>query len=67
MSLFAKCLTVFVILAVAITTLFEVVLYPDMPLSSNILFGPFAAIMLTIFYGWIDEMFISKHQPGVEE
>lgn len=67
MSLFAKCMTVFLILAVAITVLFDVVLYPDMPLSSNLLFGSFSSIMLAIFYGWMDEMFISKHQPGVQQ
>lgn len=67
MSLFAKCMIVFVILAVAIIALFDMVLYPEMPLSSNLLFGAFGAIMLTIFYGWMDDMFLSKHQPGLEE
>lgn len=67
MSLFARCITVFLILAVGISGLFDIVLYTDMPLSSNILFGTFAAIMLAIFYGWMDDMFLSDHQPGLEE
>ncbi|MEL7832599.1 hypothetical protein [Fodinibius sp. Rm-B-1B1-1] len=65
MSLFAKCITVCLVLAVLITVLFEV-LY-DMPLSGSILFGGFAAIISAIFYGWIDDMFISNNQAGLEE
>jgi hypothetical protein len=38
-----------------------------MPLSSNILFASFAALMLTIFYGWLDDMFFRNYQPGLEE
>lgn len=67
MSLFAKCMIVFVVLNVLIIGLFDLVLYTDMPLSSNILFGSFASIILAIFYGWMDDMFISKQQPGLEE
>lgn len=67
MSLFARCMTAFLVLAVVISSLFSLVFYSDMPLSSNILFGTFSAIMLAIFYGWMDDMFLSKHQPGLEE
>jgi len=55
------------VLIVLITVLFESVFYSQMPLSSNILFASFAALMITIFYGWLDEMFFQKHQPGLEE
>ncbi len=67
MSFFAKCLSVCIVLTVLITVLFESVFYSQMPLSSNILFASFAALMITIFYGWLDEMFFQKHQPGLEE
>ncbi len=67
MSFFAKCLSVCIVLIVLITVLFESVFYSQMPLSSNILFASFAALMITIFYGWLDEMFFQKHQPGLEE
>lgn len=66
MSFFTKCLSVFIVLSVLITVLFESVLYSQMPLSSNILFATFAAIILAIFYGWLDDMFFRKHQPGLE-
>jgi hypothetical protein len=67
MSFFAKCLLVCVLLTVLITVLFETVLYSQMPLSSNILFASFSGLMITIFYGWLDDMFFQKHQPGLEE
>jgi hypothetical protein len=67
MSFFAKCLLVFVVLTVLITVLFESVLYSQMPLSSNILFASFTGLMAAIFYGWMDDMFFRKHQPGLEE
>jgi len=38
-----------------------------MPFSSNILFASFAGLMLTIFYGWLDDMFFRNHQAGLEE
>lgn len=67
MSFFAKCLLICFALTISIIGLFETVLYSQMPLSSNILFGSFAALMLTILYGWIDDMFFRKHQLGLEE
>ena len=67
MSFFTKCLLVCVVLTVLIIVLFESVLYSQMPLSSNILFASFAALMLTIFYGWLDDMFFRNYQPGLEE
>jgi hypothetical protein len=67
MSFFAKCLLVYVALTVLISVLFESVFYSQMPLSGNILFASFSALMITIFYGWIDDMFFRKHQPGLEE
>lgn len=67
MGLFEKCLIVFVLSTIVIIVLFESVLYADMPLSSNILFGTFSALILSIFYGWMDDMFMGKRQPGLEE
>lgn len=67
MSFFTKCLLVCMVLTVLIIVLFEGVLYSQMPLSSNILFASFAALMLTIFYGWLDDMFFRNHKPGLEE
>lgn len=67
MSFFAKCLSVCIVLTILITVLFESVLYSQMPLSSNILFAAFAALMTTIFYGWLDDMFFRKPQPRLEE
>ena len=67
MSFFAKCLLVCVVLTVLLIALFETVLYSQMPFSSNILFASFAGLMLTIFYGWLDDMFFRNHQAGFEE
>lgn len=67
MSFFAKCLSICVVLTVLITMLFESLLYSQMPLSSNILFASFSALMITIFYGWLDDMFFRKHQPGLQD
>lgn len=67
MDLFGRCAVVFAVLTIVLIILFESVLYSDMPLSSNVLFGTFAALMLAIFYGWLDDMFLQKRQPGVQE
>ena len=67
MSLFARCIVVCTVLTVLIILLFEMVLYPHMPLSGNILFASFTALMGAILYGWIDDMFFRKHQAGLEE
>lgn len=67
MSFFAHCLTVFGVFTVLIIGLFEMVMYPDMPLASNFLFGSFAAVMLAILYGWIFDMFFQTRTPGQEE
>lgn len=67
MGLIGRCMSVFIILTVVIIALFEGVLYSQMPLSANILFGAFAALLGAIFYGWIDEMFITRHQSGLEK
>ncbi|MGM0546413.1 MAG: hypothetical protein ACQEST_06805 [Bacteroidota bacterium] len=67
MALFGRCIAVFAFLTVILVVLFNVVLFPDVPLSGDILFGTFTALMLAIFYGWIDDMFIRKGQPGLEE
>lgn len=67
MSFFAKCLLICVVLTVLLIWLFDTVLYSQMPLSGNILFASFAGLMLTIFYGWLDDMFFRNHQPGLEE
>ena len=67
MSFFAKCLLICVVLTVLLIWLFDTVLYSQMPFSGNILFASFAGLMLTIFYGWLDDMFFRNHQPGLEE
>ena len=67
MSLLARCLLVCAVLTVLIILLFEMVMYTQMPLSGNILFASFAALMGAILYGWIDDMFFRKHQQGLEE
>lgn len=67
MDLFGRCVTVFAILTVLLVVLFEAVLFSDMALSGNILFGTFAALMLAIFYGWMDDLFLQKGEPEFEE
>ncbi len=67
MDIFGRCMTVFAILAVLLVILFNTVLFPDMELSGSILFGTFVALMLAIFYGWMDDMFLQRGEPEFEE
>lgn len=67
MSLFTKCVTFFISISILLVVLYELYLYPDMPLAGNILFGTFGSLMLSIFYGWMDDMFGRRAEAGAEQ
>lgn len=63
MKYFAKCVSVFVGLTIVLVLAGEFLLNTSLPLSGKILFSAFASILLTIFYGWIDAVYIQRIYP----
>lgn len=63
MKYFFKCFSIFIILTLIIVfgvfRFFDV----DMPLSGEVLFGAVISLVTTLFYGWIDSVFIKQRQP----
>ncbi len=67
MKFFFKCLAVFVILWVVFLLLDVYLLQFDLDFSGIVLLSGVLSLVLTIFYGWVDDSFIQHRQPGLEE
>ena len=66
MKFFFKCLAVFLALTILLTLGDELFLNTSIPLSATALFSAFASLLLTLLYGWIDAVYVTKRQPGLE-
>lgn len=67
MSFFFKCLGVFVSLTILLLVVDRLVLQSSLPFAGSFLFSTFTSLLLTIFYGWIDDVYIQHRQPEREE
>ena len=57
----------FIILTVLVVLAALYLLDIDLPLNGIILFSAFPSLLLTIFLGWMDAVYIKKRQPGLEK
>lgn len=58
---------VFIVLTVLFVLAGVYLLKIDLPLNGIILYSAFSSLLLTIFMGWIDAVFIKKRQPGIKK
>lgn len=66
MKFLAKCLVIFIVLTALIMLGIKFLLESEMPFAIIFLVSAFFSLMITIFYGWIDDVFISKRQPELD-
>lgn len=67
MKFFAKCLTVFIVLAVLIALADEFWIHTNLPISGTVLYSAVLSLVLTLIYGWIDSVYIQHRQPGLKD
>lgn len=63
----AKCIAIFIVLTILLTLVGTYAVKISLPFSGVFLYSAFASLLLTIFYGWIDSVYIKKRQPGLEK
>ncbi|WP_138431532.1 hypothetical protein [Fodinibius saliphilus] len=67
MRFFYECLAVFIVLSILLTAGVEWIFDPQIPLQATMLFTVFMGLLLTLFYGWIAEVYVYKRQPELED
>lgn len=65
MKFFAKCVAVFLGLTILLILGNEFLLDNELPFGGVFLLSAFTSLLLTIFYGWIDAVYIQRRQPGL--
>lgn len=67
MRFFLKCMAVYIGLTILLMLGNEFLLNNNLDFSGSFLLSAFLSLLLTVLYGWIDEVFIQQRQPGLDE
>ena len=63
----AQCIVLFLVLTILFVLAGVYWLDLSMPLNGIIFFSAFISLIITIMYGWIDDVYIKKRQPDVKK
>lgn len=66
MKFFAKCVVIYIGLTILLMIGIEFILDKEIPFAGNFLLSAFFGLLLTILYGWIDDVIIHQRQPELE-
>ena len=67
MKYVAQCLVLFLLLTILFVLLGLYWLDLTMHINGIIFFSAFGSLIITIMYGWIDDVYIKKRQPDVKK
>ena len=67
MKYVAQCIVLFLFLTILFVLLSVYWLDLAMHMNGIIFFSAFVSLIITIIYGWIDDVYIKKRQSGAKE
>ncbi len=62
-----RCIAIFIVLTILLVLADVYWIGSTMPINGIILFSALISLVVTLFYGWIDAVYIKKRQPGIKK